>query len=225
MFEGAGCGPSRGVLTVDARPRVERRAPEVPMVTANGRSAIPAGSSERRTPLCHPTMLKRGRPLKAAWGPRGKGDKVGALGNQPSKGWPNSPPGAGKAAASGLDPPRATFVRCGKHGHIFPEIPATCDGSANPWLAAMAATCLPQAGGFIALVPIPKGVGKKGGGDGRRGGVRGFEGSPYARRGGCRAPEVPMVTANGGSALGPGGGRREDRKGGEGGKPMMSRVC
>ena len=50
-----------------------------------------------------------------------------------------------------------------KHGHMFPEIPATSDGSANPWLAAVAATCLPQAGGFIALVPIPKGLGKMGG--------------------------------------------------------------
>jgi len=33
--------------------------------------------------------------------------------------------------------------------------------------------------------------------------VRAFEGTPYPRRGECRAPEVPTVTANGPSALGP----------------------
>ena len=47
----------------------------------------------------------------------------------------------------------------------------------------------------------PRGVfrrrqGKEGGGDARRGRVWAFEETPYARRGGCRAPEVPTVTAN-----------------------------
>jgi len=46
-----------------------------------------------------------------------------------------------------------------------------------------------------------RGRGKEGGGDARRGGVRAFEGTPYARRGECRAPQVPTVTATGPSAL------------------------
>ena len=46
-------------------------------------------------------MRRRRTPLKRG-GMSGKGDGVGAPSNQPSKGWPNSPPGAGKAAGSGL---------------------------------------------------------------------------------------------------------------------------
>ena len=89
--------------------------------------------------------LRRGRPLEAASGPRGKGEKVGALGNQPSKGWPDSPPGAGKAAASGLPAVPAIegnaalfassvpFAGSGKHGCTFRVCSISSGGLDHKW--------------------------------------------------------------------------------------------